>query len=161
MNLFAILDRLFPVLPLRLFGEVVSVSIQLGELTLYQKVKAGNRNTSVNAFHMHRSLVRQFKQRQADELSFADENAVKRLIVLCTLDGYLLNFKSNCQLSNYVLLHPDLQSPRGDSWSGYRAPSSGPWFKIEDVSGVSLYEIISARISDLTSAVQTEESPQI
>lgn len=109
MNAFKSLDTLFPTIPNRVFGEVVSVDIQLtldGEYLddISMKRKAWYVNASTNAYHMHRSLVRDFTEATRKvKLSHEAKKRAKRLIALGVLIGYIGNRESGGQYWSFNL----------------------------------------------------------
>jgi hypothetical protein len=137
MNVFKSLDAIFPQLPDRHFGEVVSVDIRvfvdnvdLGEIIM--KRKAWYVNASVNAFHMHRSLVRDFTNLvRGLNLSQQQIRRAKRLISLAVLVGYLDNRENERQYHEYFL---HVNTPPSGSvslwWNANE--KSGDWREVKD-----------------------------
>jgi hypothetical protein len=112
MNMFKTLDAIFPTGEQRLFGEVVGVNIRVyldGKLLdeIYWKRKAWYVNASVNAFHMHRGLVREFTNMNIPGLTSDDRRRAKRLVTLAVLNSYLVNDKDGTQYSKYDLCLED------------------------------------------------------
>ncbi|DAD50145.1 TPA_asm: hypothetical protein [ssRNA phage Zoerhiza.4_18] len=109
MNVFKSLDIVFPSGSARTFGEVVGVNIRvfvdnvdLGEIDM--KRKAWYVNASVNAFHMHRSLVRDFTDLvRGVPIRQSELKRAKRLITLAVADAYLSNRKTDSQVFCYYL----------------------------------------------------------
>jgi len=121
MNCFKALDSLFPTGAERLSGEVVSVQLAfdltgLEPFSLDWKRKAWYVNASVNAFHMHRGLVREFLALTGHELSKVQSNAVKRQIALCVLNSYLSNFISRVQFHSYHIGNSKLFPGSIEGW---------------------------------------------
>jgi hypothetical protein len=52
---------------------------------------------------MHRELIRQFSAEKHEDLSFAEETAIRRLIVLCVLNGYLAEHGLSEQYTDYCI----------------------------------------------------------
>lgn len=108
MNIFKRLDTLFPVGANRTSGEVVSIQLNL-ELepligTLHFKRKAWYVNASVNAFHMHRGLIREISDLKGfANLSTSDKVKIKRLVTLSILNSYLSNRATGEQYHSYTL----------------------------------------------------------
>lgn len=109
MNVFKTLDSLFPTVPNRTFGEVVGITINVfvdGDhvVDLYEKRKAWYVNASVNAFHMHRSLVREFTETiRSSDLSSETMRRSKRFIALAVMLGYVQNFEHDTQYFTFRL----------------------------------------------------------
>jgi hypothetical protein len=106
-NRFKNLDLLFPCGDQRLSGEVVGVTVQVlqrgsprGEM--FWKRKSWFVNASVNAWHMHRGLCREF---ETDYSGFncCSELSVKRALGDIVLYAYLQNYatKGDLQYSSY------------------------------------------------------------
>jgi hypothetical protein len=147
MNLFTPLDRLFPVAPFRSCGEVVSVSISIGGFVVSDKRKAWYKNASVNAFHMHRSLIRQFREGMGSTLTFAEERAVKRLLVFCVLDGYLANFTHDDQYFEYSI-SLEIRSPlTGAPVSAWKNLPDMGWHQWVADTGGPLAEAVALAVS--------------
>ena len=162
MNLFTSLDLLFPTTPNRASGEIVSVQMQVGNLFIADKRKAWYVNTSVNAFHMHRSLIRQFHEgvnRTSCELSFADEKQIKRLIVLCVLNAYLANHQTGLQYQEYSIVAPVNHFPERDEWSAWWVMGALDWREVGDWTGLSLKDVIDLACLRLSKAARTMENP--
>lgn len=136
MNLFKSLDTLFPVGSERTFGEVVSCDIRvyvagvdLGEISV--KRKDGSVNASVNAFHMHRGLVRDFMN-SVRGLGLTRERVrrSKRLIAHAVLCSYLRNHENGTQVSAYNLHVEDGPYGSVSMWEDYAL--SNDWREIVD-----------------------------
>lgn len=109
MNIFSSLDSVFPCGADRTFGEVVAVEIRVvcdgvDLETIDSKRKAWYVNASVNAFHMHRTLVRDFVELIRDiDLSDKQIKRAKRLINLAVAQSYCWNRLTDEQGFTYVL----------------------------------------------------------
>lgn len=121
MNQFKHLDTLFPTGANRLCGEVVSVSVTLcfyDHLWSYHfyngrtppviswKRKAWYVNASVNAFHMHRALCKEFRDcPKPDNVTLPDRHvrAVKRLLAAVVMNSYLANYRDGSQYHSYQI----------------------------------------------------------
>jgi hypothetical protein len=122
-NRFKTLDNYYPTLPKRRFGEVVSVSIRFlqGEVLeqrtyLHWKRKAWYVNASVNAFHMHRGLCREF----SNENSWVSGNQLKRIKKLIgdiVEYSYLQNVNSDTQYYCYAIELDSLDTYFSESYS--------------------------------------------
>lgn len=115
MNCFKPLDLIFPCGKDRHFGEVVGVQIHFlldgSELAnIDWERKAWYVNASVNAFHMHRGLIRDFDRlTAARQIPKRLHRPLKRLVVLAILNAYLLNYRDGAQWSCYTI---DLSTDR-------------------------------------------------
>jgi hypothetical protein len=93
MNMFKHLDAHFPTVDSgnRIFGEVVSIELSVSDdiegvsLLIAEKRKAVYVNASVNAFHMHRSLVGQLKRSSLFMTSEGVRAASRRIAYLVNL----------------------------------------------------------------------------
>lgn len=111
-NRFKSLDYLFPCGANRMAGEVVSTSISFTVngafvTSLQWKRKSVWVNASVNAFHMHRGLCREF----SNENSWVEQNRIRKLKTLIgdiVQINYLLNFLYNEQYQNCTVELSDL-----------------------------------------------------
>lgn len=113
MNVFKSLDKIFPSGATRTSGEVVNIQIELfnsgasdgAEPFRYieWKRKAWYVNASVNAFHMHRALIREFVVLHGDELKATHMVRAKRLIGLAVLNAYIDNCESGRQYFSFRL----------------------------------------------------------
>jgi len=160
MNIFKSLDLLFPCGDEnRHFGEVVSTIIHFDLLDSQESIswkrKAWYVNASVNAFHMHRGLVREFLRTNLSKKLSAEESVrVKRLISLCVLNSYLAESENenSVQTHSYVvakrfsagLLLPS-QGKRISAWELVGAKYS----EIIDSKGIYLKEICDFYVSDV------------
>lgn len=159
MNAFKSLDTIYPVGDAnRPTGEVVNVAIRvfldnvdLGEVEM--KRKAWYVNTSVNAFHMHRSLVRDFTEQIRNlDLATGVVRRAKRLISLAVLDAYLLGRETEEQYFEYYLYidtaRPYSQAAKmkmmrlGDTGAKYSSK------EVRDISTYSLTELVSGSVED-------------
>lgn len=107
MNRFKNLDNIFPCGKDRRFGEVVSVFITCvyeGKVvTSYSwKRKAWYVNASVNAFHMHRGLCREFSN-ENKWLSDSRTRVVKRAFGDIVNKAYVWNSESDQQYHSFAL----------------------------------------------------------
>lgn len=122
MNQFQHLDSIFPVGAKRLSGEVVSVSVTVQfseegwvygffnrsfrDPVLSWKRKAWYVNASVNAYHLHRGLCKEFRDcpKPANmDIPERHERAVKRLLAAVTMNSYLVNYRDGGQYHSYLL----------------------------------------------------------
>lgn len=112
MNKFSVLDRFFPCGEARLSGEVVNIELRIYRcdhdakaypydpiVKLNWKRKAWYVNASVNAFHMHRGLCREFSEATAygkfDKVLPAPKHrVVTPLIAQAVLASYYANASS-------------------------------------------------------------------
>lgn len=147
MNMFKSLDKLFPTGADRRFGEVVSVSIRvflgnvdLGEIDM--KRKAWYVNASVNAFHMHRSLVRDLVDLlHGSDLTDRQVKRAKRLASLTVADAYIRNYTSD-GLFQYTAYHMNIPFAGGVSvWRD----NENQWSEVID-SGIGLREQIESGV---------------
>jgi hypothetical protein len=112
MNPFKSLDSLFPTGKNRSSGEVVGIELNIllnGVLidTLYWKRKAWYVNASVNAFHMHRGLVREFCDLRVPGLSDLHLRAVKRKVAEAIAYSYVRNHTTGAQGNIFSLYIED------------------------------------------------------
>jgi len=115
MNMFKELDSYFPCAPNRASGEVVSVSISTWGLSepfanserdavISQKRKAWYVNASVNAFHMHRSLVKDASSlMNYHGLSSTLQSRAKKLIAVAVACAYCENNVRDTQCNEFAL----------------------------------------------------------
>lgn len=109
MNLFKSLDTLFPCGNDRSFGEVVSCSITISvggvvKDAINWKRKAWYVNASVNAFHLHRGLVKEFRElSKVHDIPSYTTALTKRLIALSVLNSYLSNRVEGGQYHHYAI----------------------------------------------------------
>jgi len=106
MNVFQSIDNLFPTGKDRGFGEVVGCHINFYVDNvfidrIYEKRKAWYVDASVNAFHMHRSLVRSWTELKFQKLPRQGDRLVKRQIALAVLNSYLANAEKDTQHCEY------------------------------------------------------------
>lgn len=110
MNVYKSLDILFPTLESgnRHGGEVVDIDItvyadgvELGSIAM--KRKQWYVNASVNAFLLHRHLVREFCGLNVHGTPGKTIRRAKRLIALAVLCGYLENYRSGKQYHTFSL----------------------------------------------------------
>jgi hypothetical protein len=149
--MFKSLDTLFPVTPNRDSGEVVNVGIRvfvdnvdLGEISM--KRKAWYVNTSVNAFHMHRSLVRDFVDTvRGLDLSPGMMKRAKRLITLAVLHAYLVNRETDQQELDF---HLNLEIPSRSLGMWYDDQVNHTWKQVRDVSFKSLRDLVDGSVED-------------
>lgn len=115
-NVFKPLDQLFPTLESgqRHAGEVVGVTLncitieygsrpEQAESVLYEKRKSWYVNASVNAFHMHRSLVRDLVNADAYARSWTARTLQKRAIAAAVYLSYLNNYSLGDQHTEFTL----------------------------------------------------------
>lgn len=157
MNVFKSLDTIFPCGDAnRPSGEVVNTDIRvsvdnvnLGEI--YMKRKAWYVNASVNAFHMHRSLVRDYSNLvRGSYLSALQIRRSKRLICLAVLNSYLANRQTDEQVYSYHLsINPrsNLSTNPSMYWN---AGMRGQWVEIIDVPVYSLKELCDGAVEDFS-----------
>jgi hypothetical protein len=123
MNRFTSLDLIFPCTPNRGQGEVVSVSLAFNlfgfeDLLTFNPVswkrKAWYVNASVNAFHMHRGLCREFKEQLllSSELSERRIRSVTRAIGDAVMHAYVANWLHGVQYHKFEI---DLYSDYNDA----------------------------------------------
>jgi hypothetical protein len=152
MNIFKTLDAVFPVLPNRSSGEVVGVGIRvflgnvdLGEISA--KRKAWYVNTSVNAFHMHRQLIREFMEIiRGSDLSDKQIRRAKRLIGLAVLNAYIRNRETDVQGYEHNL---HIQSPPQGSVSMWWEVRINQWAEIVD-KGLGLQTLADIAVIELS-----------
>lgn len=155
MNVFKALDLIFPVVPNRTCGEVVSVTITIARNmesvgTFSMKRKAWYVNTSVNAFHMHRHLIRELSNIDVRDLSQAELRRVKRLISLAVLSAYLQNHKTGSQYHSFTIqieqgafLEPENRHSVS-LWQSY--DEGGDWREVCDTPGIDLRKLVETEV---------------
>lgn len=107
MNRFKTLDNIFPCGKDRLFGEVVSVSIScvydgMMVTSYYWKRKSAHVNASVNAFHMHRGLCREFSNENKWTRG-SQVRAIKRAFGDIVQKAYEWNAETGRQYQSFAL----------------------------------------------------------
>lgn len=99
MNQFKILDSLFPTVPNRSHGEVVSVSVHLtldadcSNAYVSWKRKAWYVNASVNAWHLHRGLCQELNSSGIFPVHY--HRAIKRELGKVVMRSYLSSYVSS------------------------------------------------------------------
>lgn len=154
MNVFKSLDSLFPTGKARRYGEVVGVSLRIQTVTddlsrsancsLWFKRKAWYVNASVNAFHMHRGLIREFMSDHACNFPKSAHRSIKRQIALCIFDAYLRNYVSGNQGSEYVINIKES--------SQEIVKTADAWYVLDTEKGNWL-EIYDDRVTDLRTVI--------
>lgn len=120
MNIFKSLDSVFPCGSDRTSGEVVNTQLTFtldGKILgspMWYKRKAWYVNASVNAFHMHRGLVREFCVDIQHMIPKAHIKACKRQIALAVLNSYLVNNKTGEQGFEYEIIVDSETGPYDD-----------------------------------------------
>lgn len=99
MNQFKILDNLFPTVPNRKCGEVVSVTVFLtldtdcSNAVISHKRKAWYVNASVNAWHLHRGLCQDLNDSGVFPAHY--HRAIKRELGKVVMRSYFSNYVSS------------------------------------------------------------------
>jgi hypothetical protein len=102
MNPFTSLDLMFPCGAERFSGEVVSLTVlfsdSVDEFSLTWKRKAWYVNASVNAWHLYRGLISEFKSSLIGlRLSSRQQREVNRVICSLVMNAYLANNQTGNQ----------------------------------------------------------------
>jgi hypothetical protein len=159
MNMFKSLDTIYPCGDEnRPYGEVVHTiirvfldGVELGELSM--KRKAWYVNASVNAFHMHRGLVRELTDIvRGTYLDGQKLKRVKRLVVLAVLNSYLVGRETDAQVFPYLIsarLSPEGEFLASLTWEtgGLRAT---PLRTILDLPDRPLRELVEGSVEDFS-----------
>lgn len=121
MNQFKLLDSLFPTLPNRHSGEVVSLSVHVtvGDQSfgvISWKRKAWYVNASTNAYILHRSLCKELSENMGwfktgpDAPFYPSQTLMrqaKKLLAIGVWNAYVLNHVSGDQYTEWLMQFPN------------------------------------------------------